>query len=112
MGRVGGEAHTTRRQDSFDTHAQPGGDYPVTSPTLPELITDGEMVDEALANVNDALAAVRELYEDLSKPLPTEFAPTSPLGASWMPNSSKSCGRSLLSIMKRPNIAPSKDGTT
>jgi antitoxin HicB len=50
--------------------AQPEGGYTVTSPTLPELLTEGDTVDEALSNVKDALAAVVELYEDLGKPLP------------------------------------------
>lgn len=50
--------------------AQPEGGYTVTSPALPELLTEGDTVDEALANVKDALAAVVELYEDLGKPLP------------------------------------------
>jgi antitoxin HicB len=49
---------------------QPGGGYSVTSPALPELITEGDTVEEALAHVPDALAAVVELYEDLSKPVP------------------------------------------
>ncbi len=49
---------------------QPEGGYTVTSPVLPELVTEGDSVDEALANVRDALAAVVELYEDLGRPLP------------------------------------------
>lgn len=50
--------------------AQPEGGYTVTSPALPELVTDGDTVEEALSNVKDALAAVVELYEDLGTPLP------------------------------------------
>jgi antitoxin HicB len=50
--------------------AQPEGGYTVTSPTLRELITEGDTVEDALANVRDALAAVIELYEDHGKPLP------------------------------------------
>ena len=49
---------------------QPEGGYTVTSPALPELITEGDTVEEALAHVQDALVAVVELYEDLGKPLP------------------------------------------
>ena len=49
---------------------QPEGGYTVTSPALPKLITEGDTVEEALAHVQDALAAVVELYEDLGKPLP------------------------------------------
>jgi antitoxin HicB len=35
------------------------GGYTATSPLLPELITEGDTVEEALENVKDALAAVR-----------------------------------------------------
>ena len=49
---------------------QPEGGYTVTSPLLPELITEGDTADAALANVSDALAAVVELYQDLGRPLP------------------------------------------
>ena len=49
---------------------QPEGGYTVTSPLLPELVTEGDTVDEALAHIQDAVCAVVELYEDLGKPLP------------------------------------------
>ncbi len=49
---------------------QPKGGYVVTCPLLPELITEGDSVEEAVYNANDALAAIIEAYEDLSKPLP------------------------------------------
>lgn len=44
---------------------QPEGGYTVTSPLLPELVTEGDTVEEALSNVKDALAAVVEIYEGL-----------------------------------------------
>ena len=51
---------------------QPEGGYTVTSPLLPELITEGDTLAEALANVEDAFAAVAEIYEDRGEtwPLP------------------------------------------
>jgi antitoxin HicB len=49
---------------------QAEGGYTVTSPLLPELVTEGDTADEALANVRDALAAVIEAYEDLGRSLP------------------------------------------
>jgi antitoxin HicB len=49
---------------------QPEGGYTVTSPVLPELLTEGDTLDEALMNVQDAFAAVVEMYEDMGKPLP------------------------------------------
>jgi antitoxin HicB len=42
----------------------------VTSPALPELITEGNTLDEVLAHVPDALTAVVELYENLGRTLP------------------------------------------
>ena len=50
--------------------SQPEGGYTVTSPVLPELLTEGDTLEEAVEHVRDALAAVVELYEDLGKPLP------------------------------------------
>jgi antitoxin HicB len=52
---------------------QPEGGYTVTSTALPELVTEGDSVEEAIANVRDALAAVIELYDDLGKPLPPDL---------------------------------------
>ncbi len=50
---------------------QPEGGYTVTSPLLPELLTEGESAEEALEHVKDALAAVVEIYQDLGRPLPS-----------------------------------------
>jgi antitoxin HicB len=49
---------------------QPEGGYTVTSPLLPELVTEGDTVEEVLENVKDALAAVVETYIDLGRALP------------------------------------------
>ena len=49
---------------------QPEGGYTVTSPLLPELVTEGDTLDAALMHVQDAVQAVVELYEDLGKELP------------------------------------------
>ena len=49
---------------------QPEGGFTVTSPLLPELLTEGDTIDEALTNARDALAAVIEAYEDLGRALP------------------------------------------
>ena len=43
---------------------QPEGGFTVTSPVLPEFLTEGDTLDEAYANVSDALAAVLELYAE------------------------------------------------
>ena len=51
------------------TGQQEGG-YTVTCEELPELLTEGNSVDDALENVKDAFAATLELYEDLGRSLP------------------------------------------
>jgi antitoxin HicB len=53
---------------------QPEGGYTVTSPALPELISEGDTLPEAFANAQDALAAVVELYADEGRELPTGIA--------------------------------------
>jgi antitoxin HicB len=53
---------------------QPEGGFTVTSPVLPELVTEGDTLDEAFANARDALAAVIELYADDSRSLPAGVA--------------------------------------
>jgi len=53
--------------------AQPEGGYTVTSPVLPELVTEGDTLEEAINNVKDALVAVVETYEDLGRPLPANL---------------------------------------
>lgn len=49
---------------------QPEGGFTVTSPIFPELVSEGDTLDEAYANVRDALAAVLEIYVEEVRPLP------------------------------------------
>ena len=49
---------------------QPEGGYTVTSPLLPELVTEGDLLGEALENVQDAFAVVIELYQEMGRSLP------------------------------------------
>lgn len=53
--------------------SQPEGGYTVTSPLLPELISEGDSIPHALENAQDAFAAVVELYEDLGRSLPQDI---------------------------------------
>ncbi len=50
---------------------QPEGGYTVTCPYLPELVTEGDARDEAVANAYDALTAVLELYAEAGRALPS-----------------------------------------
>lgn len=52
---------------------QPEGVYTVTCKELPELITEGRTIEEALYNVEDAFSATLEIYREFSQPLPQEI---------------------------------------
>lgn len=56
---------------------QPEGGYTVTCPQLPELITEGDSIEEAMENVRDALAAVVEIYEDEGRSFPSSIVQSS-----------------------------------
>jgi antitoxin HicB len=62
---------------------QPEGGYTVTSPILPELVTEGDTVEDALENVRDALAAVLEVYLETGKPIPPNLIITDTTGPVW-----------------------------
>ena len=63
---------------------QPEGGYTVTSPLLAELVTEGDTVEEALANVKDALTAVVEAYQDLGRSLPKNAQIQDVTGPVWL----------------------------
>ena len=50
---------------------QSEGGYTATSPLLPELVTEGDTIAKVLANVEDAFAAVVEIYQDRGCSLPS-----------------------------------------
>ncbi len=53
---------------------QPEGGYTVTSPVLPELLTEGDTLEEAHAYVHDAFEAVAKLYAEAGRPLPASIS--------------------------------------
>ncbi len=63
---------------------QAEGGFTVTSPLLPELVTEGETPSEALANVQDALAAVVEIYQERGLPLPASLQLPGSVGPVWL----------------------------
>lgn len=62
---------------------QPEGGFTVTSPLLPELVTEGDSVEDALENVRDALLAVIEAYQELGRPLPPNLVIADPTAPVW-----------------------------
>jgi len=63
---------------------QPEGGFTVTSPLLPELVTEGDSVEDIMANVQDALLAVIEAYQDLGQPLPSGLQPSDVGKTLWL----------------------------
>jgi antitoxin HicB len=59
---------------------QPEGGFTVRSPVLPELITEGDSIEDALDNVRDAFAAVLEIYEETGRALPPSLIISKPSG--------------------------------
>jgi antitoxin HicB len=53
---------------------QPEGGYTATSPALPELVTEGDTLEEVLENVRDAFSAVLEIYQEQQRTLPVGLA--------------------------------------
>jgi antitoxin HicB len=62
---------------------QPEGGFTVTSPLLPELITEGDSIEDALDNVRDALAAVIEIYQETGRALPPSLMISDPTSRIW-----------------------------
>ena len=63
---------------------QPEGGFTVTSPVVPELVTEGDTAEEALENAQDALAAVIEAYEDLGRVFPLSAQVPDSAGPLWV----------------------------
>lgn len=56
----------------------PDGGFSVRSPLMPELITEGDTLEDALHNAQDAAQSLLEIYRDLKKPLPREILVVGP----------------------------------
>ena len=63
---------------------QPEGGYVVTCLLLPELVTEGDNIPEALQNANDALAAIVEALNELKQPLPPALQPAQENTPLWV----------------------------
>ncbi len=58
--------------------AQEGGGWTVTSPLVPEFITEIDNIDEMDSRLQDAITAVVELYEEMGRSFPAEIHAGSP----------------------------------
>jgi len=53
----------------------PDGVFTVTSPDVPGLVTEGTTASEIQANVQDAIEALLEAWQELGKPIPPALRP-------------------------------------
>jgi antitoxin HicB len=63
---------TRERQFTINLHPQPEGGYTVLVPALPEVVTEGDTREEALANAREAIEAVLEVYRDEGWDIPAD----------------------------------------
>ena len=91
---------------------QPEGGFTVTSPILPELVTEGDTIQEALANVEDALAAVVEIYHDLGRSLPATAQVADATGPVWAETlvTTETKAKALRPVMEKCITAAKKGG--
>ncbi|HEY7300105.1 MAG TPA: type II toxin-antitoxin system HicB family antitoxin [Xanthobacteraceae bacterium] len=54
---------------------QQGGGYTVLVPALPEVVTEGDNEQEALANAEEAIRAILEYRRDKGIPIPADADP-------------------------------------
>ncbi len=54
---------------------QTGGGFSVLVPALPEVVTEGDNEEEALANAEEAIRAVLSYRQDHGIPIPTDTQP-------------------------------------
>ena len=67
----------TEREFTVHFHADPDGGYTVLVPALPEVVTEGDTMEEARAMAREAIAAVLEMYDEEGWEVPDDPAPTS-----------------------------------
>ena len=66
----GGIGSTMRYKLNVIATPEPEGGFTITCKELPELITVGDSLGEAIENVKDAFIAVCEIYQDTGRTLP------------------------------------------
>lgn len=66
---------TQEYKHSILLEPQQGGGFTVLVPALPEVVTEGDTEQEALANAREAIQAVLEYRRDHGIPLPADAQP-------------------------------------
>ncbi len=59
---------------TINLHPQPEGGFTVLVPALPEVVTEGDTREEALANAREAIELVLEMYRDEGWAIPEDIS--------------------------------------
>ncbi|WP_026381839.1 type II toxin-antitoxin system HicB family antitoxin [Afifella pfennigii] len=57
---------------TINLHPQPEGGYTVLVPALPEVVTEGDTREEAVAMAREAIELVLEMYREEGWPIPDD----------------------------------------
>lgn len=73
-----------QRRFTVNLHPQPEGGYTVLVPALPEVVTEGDTREEAMANAREAIEAILDVYREEGWDIPEDIKseiniPPSPL---------------------------------
>ena len=60
------------RQFTINLHPQPEGGYTVLVPALPEVVTEGDTREEAMANAREAIELILEVYREDGRDIPDD----------------------------------------
>ena len=60
------------RQFTVNLHPQPEGGYTVLVPALPEVVTEGDTREEAMANAREAIEVILDVYRDEGWDIPED----------------------------------------
>jgi antitoxin HicB len=83
-----------------------GGGYLVEFPDLPGCMSDGETVEEAVANGQDAKASWIAAMTEAGRPIPAPtLEPTEPYSGKWQLRAPKSLHRKLTERAKREGVS-------
>lgn len=83
-----------------------GGGYLVEFPDLPGCMSDGETIEEAVANGQDAKASWIAAMTEAGRPIPSPtLEPTEPYSGKWQLRAPKSLHRKLTERAKREGVS-------
>lgn len=69
---IGTDAMAAERSFTINLHPQPEGGFTVLVPALPEVVTEGDTREEALANARDAIELVLDMYRADGRAIPQD----------------------------------------